>query len=96
MITPDIQYHLNSGYLTGPDVLHMMRRAKTTIRDLAHRMQITQKRVREVRLQGVRGREDARVYADAILMRGRWYAPGGIVDQKHGLWARKKEGRRNA
>lgn len=86
-ISDEVRYHLNSGYLTGKDIRSLMKRSKTTIRDLAHRMQITQKRVREVRSQGVRGREDAKVYLEAIIMEGRWYGPGGVVDAQRGLKA---------
>ncbi len=41
--------------LTGADVRRLMRQHKVTIRGLAGRMGITQKRVRYVRSNGIRG-----------------------------------------
>ena len=81
-MTPEIQYHLNSGYLTGEDVRYLMRKHKTTIRSLALRMQVFMKRVREVRLNGVRGRLDARSYFENITLTG-GMAPG---TQDHRNW----------
>jgi hypothetical protein len=42
--------------LTGTDIRCLMRRYKLTIREVAARGQLTLKRVREVRLNGVRGK----------------------------------------
>jgi len=41
--------------LPGPTIVHLMRAQRLTIRALAQRMNITQKRVRQVRAHGVRG-----------------------------------------
>lgn len=41
--------------LTGLEVVHLMRKHKLTIRQLAAKMNITQVRVREVRSKGVTG-----------------------------------------
>ncbi len=41
--------------LTGPEIVKLMNRHKITIRDLAKRMNITMKRVRQVRAFGVEG-----------------------------------------
>ena len=82
IMTPEIQYHLNSGYLTGEDVRYLMREHKTTTRSLALRMQIFMTRVREVRLKGVRGRVDARSYFENITLTG-CMAPG---TQDHQNW----------
>ena len=52
--------------ISGPLIRYFMKRQGVTIRDLAARMQITQKRVRQVRAEGVRDDLFVRDWLDAL------------------------------
>lgn len=52
--------------LRGATIVRLMRARRITIRALAQRMNITQKRVRQVRAHGVRGEAFVRDWLEAI------------------------------
>lgn len=56
--------------LTGPEIVKLMNRHKITIRDLAKRMNITMKRVRQVRALGVEGQWYVLDWQEAITGTG--------------------------
>jgi len=43
--------------ISGEEIRRLMRKNKKTIKGLAHQMNVTQKRVRQVRASGVRGEQ---------------------------------------
>ena len=53
-------------FVTGREIASLMRKHRTTIRELAQRMQITQKRIRQVRECGLEGPELSRDWIQAI------------------------------
>jgi hypothetical protein len=53
-------------HITGPTIVRLMRLHKQSIRSLAAAMNITQKRVRQVRVQGVQGVAYAQDWMQAI------------------------------
>lgn len=57
---------LAASHLTGPTIVLMMRKHRRTIRGLANAMGITQKRVRQVRAEGVYGLDWAWDWLEAI------------------------------
>ena len=52
--------------MTGVEIVSLMRRHRVTIRALSQRMQITQKRIRQVRQSGLQDRNSARDWIEAI------------------------------
>lgn len=57
--------------LSGADIRRMMRRHGATIRSVAAALQVTQKRVREVREKGIMGQGWIRDWVEAIERAGR-------------------------
>lgn len=53
-------------HLTGAEIRKLMRRRRVTIRDLANRLGTTQRRVRQVRADGVSGHAMTRDWLEAI------------------------------
>lgn len=64
--------------ISGSSIKRLMRRHKVTISDLAKRMQITMKRVREVREKGVEGHCMCLDWYEAITLKG-IFAPTPIT-----------------
>ena len=60
---------LHTGRMEGKELVRLMWRERVTIRELARRMQITQKRIREVRGTGLVGRELIRDWIQGIICR---------------------------
>ena len=58
---------LHTGRMGGKELVRLMRKEHVTIRDLARRMQITQKRIREVRETGLVGRELIRDWIQGVI-----------------------------
>lgn len=63
-------------HITGPTIVRLMRLHKQSIRSLAEVMNITQKRVRQVRAQGVQGVAYAKDWMQAITKN----PDGGFAD----------------
>ena len=53
--------------LSGPDIVHLMKKQNVTIKELAVRMGFTQKHIREVRERGIEGQNTVRDWAEAII-----------------------------
>ncbi len=62
--------HKEHNVLAGDSIMDLMRKHKVTIRDLAKRMNITLKRVREVRTTGVTGKCICQDWREAITGTG--------------------------
>ncbi len=58
---------LHTGRMEGKEMKRLMRVNKVTIRELSARMQITQKRIREVRESGLEGRELIRDWIQGVI-----------------------------
>ena len=58
--------------LAGAAIKRMMRRRRVTIKALAFQMQITQKRVREARAEGVRGELIVQDWLEGISKAHQW------------------------
>ena len=58
---------LHTGRMEGKEMKRLMRVNKVTIRELSARMQITQKRIREVRETGLVGRELIRDWIQGVI-----------------------------
>ena len=77
--------------LSGPEIVHFMRRYNVTIDDLSARTQITKNRIRTVRERGVEGRHTVRDWLEAIA---RPPIEGGAftLDDHRAFRERAKEG----
>jgi len=58
---------LHTGRMEGKELVRLMRANHVTIRELSGRMQITQKRIREVRESGLVGRELIRDWIQGVI-----------------------------
>jgi hypothetical protein len=63
----EADWHIENNRLEGRELKRLMRVHKVTIRELSKRMQITQKRIRQVREQGLEGRELIRDWLQGVL-----------------------------
>ncbi|MDC0935222.1 class I SAM-dependent methyltransferase, partial [Pirellulales bacterium] len=68
--------------LAGPEVIHLMRKHKVSLKDLAARMQITKTRIQKVREQGVAGRHTVRDWLEAIARPPLEGEPFTLADHK--------------
>ena len=62
-----MEYRIECNRMEGREIRRLMRVHKVTIRELAARMQIYQKRIRYVREHGLQGRELIRDWLQGIL-----------------------------
>lgn len=68
--TPRIEFiELHTGRMEGKGLRRLMRREDVTIRELSRRMQITEKRIREVLKTGLVGRELIRDWIQGVIGR---------------------------